>query len=276
MHPFFPSLPFFRSGFLLLGGALVGMLFLFSCSEKPAGTEKVKTDSLLSYVMQEKIGSLAGCNPDSGSCTYMRLNYPRFSGVSGPLADSLQHLIAQTFEVAQVNDAVLDSITNNFLKEYQTNVNYFPGKEGPRWNVDMGLEVVRINKKWICMEEACFGYTGGAHDFGVSQYHTLDLATGRELHLADFFDSTGLKKLTRLGEKYFALAWGIKDSQTWEEAGFTFENDQFYLPENFCFQEAGLQFIFNSYEIGPYVLGASEFIIPANEIVPLMKKENRH
>lgn len=267
------SFPVLRVNALLFWGVLGWFSFLVSCSEKPSRTEKERADSLILYEMREKVKSVSGCKPDSGSCTYIRLAYPRFEGAASPLADSLNQLIAQTFHASRVNETVLDSIADQFLKEYQTHLDNFQGKEISSWNVDIGLRVIRLNKKWICLEEASFGYTGGAHDFGTSQYHTLDISTGRHLRLGDFFDSTGLQKLTRLGEKYFCMARGIKDNQTWEEAGFTFENDQFYLPDNFCFQEDGLRFIFNSYEIGPYVMGATEFLVPAHEIVPFMKKE---
>jgi hypothetical protein len=51
-----------------------------------------------------------------------------------------------------------------------------------------------------------------------------------------------------------------------------FWNGLFYLPDNFAFTDAGLLFHYNSYEIAPYALGATELIIPYEKLNPYFKK----
>jgi hypothetical protein len=245
---------------------------LMSCSSNPdSKSEKAKSDTL-TFTMMEKTKTVQNCRPDSGECTYIRFTYPKFSELTSPLSDSIRKLMAKTFAIATGSEAEMDSSQVAFIKEYSDLMT--DEEEGPAvpWNLQSGLTVEGQNARWICLEEVISGYTGGAHDFGDSQYHLLEKSTGRHLHLADFFDSTGLKKLTRLGEIEFCIERGIKDNVTFEEAGFTFENDVFFLPENFCFKENGMEFVFNSYEVGPYVLGPTVFVIPANKIVGLMRK----
>jgi hypothetical protein len=36
----------------------------------------------------------------------------------------------------------------------------------------------------------------------------------------------------------------------------------------------GIHFLYNAYEIGPYVLGETQFTLPANKVVPLMKRKD--
>lgn len=245
---------------------------LMSCSSNPdSKSEKAKV-STLAFTMVEKTKTYQNCHPDSTDCTSIRFSYPKFSQLTGPLADSVRVLTARTFAISTGTEAEMDSSQDAFIKEYSDLIT--TEEEGPTvpWFLQTGLSVEGQNTRWICFDEGSSGYTGGAHDFGYSQYHILEKATGRHLHLADFFDSTGLKKLTRLGEIEFCIERGIKDNMTFEEAGFNFEDERFFLPENFCFKENGMEFIFNSYEVAPYVLGPTVFVIPANKIVGLMRK----
>ncbi|HOY96616.1 MAG TPA: DUF3298 domain-containing protein [Catalimonadaceae bacterium] len=245
---------------------------LMSCSSKPdSKSEKPKADTL-TFTMAEKTRTYQNCSPYSTDCTSIRFSYPKFSQLTGPLGDSVRVLIARTFAIDSGSEAEMDSSQLAFIKEYSDLMT--SEEEGPTvpWFLQTGLSVEGQTTRWICLDEVSSGYTGGAHDFGFSQYHILEKATGRQLHLADFFDSTGLKKLTRLGEIEFCIERGIKDNVTFEEAGFNFKNERFFLPENFSFKENGMEFIFNSYEVGPYVLGPTVFVIPANKIVGLMRK----
>lgn len=245
---------------------------LISCSSNPdSKSEKPKADTL-AFTMVEKTRTYQNCSTDSTDCTSIRFTYPKFSQLTGPLGDSVRVLMARTFAIATGTEAEMDSSQVAFIKEYSDLIT--TEEEGPTvpWFLQTGLSVEGQTTRWICLDEVSGGYTGGAHDFGFSQYHILEKATGRHLHLADFFDSTGLKKLTRLGEIEFCIERGIKDNVTFEEAGFSFEDERFFLPENFCFKENGMEFIFNSYEVGPYVLGPTVFVIPANKIVGLMRK----
>jgi Protein of unknown function (DUF3298) len=245
---------------------------LMSCSSNPESKSEKAKDDTLAFTMVEKTKIYQNCRPDSGECTYIRFSFPKFSQLSGPLSDSIRKIMAQTFSIPTGSEAEMDSSQDSFIKEYTHLMT--DEEEGPSvpWNMESGFSVEGQTTRWICLEEGSSGYTGGAHDFGYSQYHILEKATGRHLHLADFFDSTGLKKLTRLGEIEFCIERGIKDNVTLEEAGFNFENKIFFLPENFCFKENGMEFVFNSYEVGPYVLGPTVFVIPANKIVGLMRK----
>jgi hypothetical protein len=51
-----------------------------------------------------------------------------------------------------------------------------------------------------------------------------------------------------------------------------FENDQFFLPDNFAIVEEGITFFYNSYEIAPYAMGATELILRYDELKGIMPK----
>jgi len=247
------------------------LIWMISCTDPTEQTEdSVHTDSL-AYQIKTMARTWNQCSPDSVNCTYIQFYYPVFKDLKSPLADSIQALIAHSFDIKSGTEQKLDSAQKGFICEFEESIK---GEETSKipWNLISSLSIAGQNASWICFKESSGGYTGGAHDFGNSQYHILEKSTGKHLHLVIFFDSTGLKKLTRLGESAFCKVRGIGPGQSLEEAGFKFEDNRFFLPENFCFTKEGITFVFNSYEVGPYALGPTEFAIPANQLVNLMKK----
>lgn len=247
------------------------LALLFSCASETGKNNTTQHADSIQYQIKTMTLSRNDCSPDSANCTYIQFIFPVFTDLNGPLADSIRTLLARSFETPTGSERELDSVQKAFINEYNNLMN----SESPTsqsWNFVTSITVQEQNSAWICLEQSSGGYTGGAHDFGYTEYHILDKKTGRRLHLADFFDSTGLQKLTRLGETEFCKVRGIGPHQSLEEAGFDFEDNRFFMPENFCFTKDGLTFLFNSYEVGPYVLGHTEFSIAANQLVNIMKK----
>lgn len=244
---------------------------LNSCGDPSRNETGTHQPDSLSYEVITLTKRYKNCISDSVECTRILLSFPRFTKVNAPLADSLAFWQNEAIgnKDAKITDPNL--VMEFFLRQYEEVQVKDLGSSIP-WNLEKRLSVLNQNPKWVCLELSCFGYEGGAHDNGIVQYITLEKATGRRLVLADFFDSTNLSKLTQLGEKYFCEAREIRPEQSLDEAGFQFPESGFYLPENFYFNKAGLTFCFNAYEVGPYVMGETEFTIPANKLVMLMRK----
>jgi hypothetical protein len=143
---------------------------LMSCSSNPdSKSEKAKV-STLAFTMVEKTKTYQNCHPDSTDCTSIRFSYPKFSQLTGPLADSVRVLTARTFAISTGTEAEMDSSQDAFIKEYSDLIT--TEEEGPTvpWFLQTGLSVEGQNTRWICFDEGSSGYTGGAHDFGYSQF----------------------------------------------------------------------------------------------------------
>ena len=54
------------------------------------------------------------------------------------------------------------------------------------------------------------------------------------------------------------------------QAGFWFENNKFYLNDNFLITDSSLVFYYNDYEITAYAFGPTELIIPYSKIATLV------
>jgi hypothetical protein len=58
--------------------------------------------------------------------------------------------------------------------------------------------------------------------------------------------------------------------ETLEEAGFTFDDNTFTLSQNFALTDKGISLHYNPYEVGPYVMGASDFVVPLDVVGPAL------
>lgn len=114
-------------------------------------------------------------------------------------------------------------------------------------------------------------YTGGAHGGASDNYYNLDLKQKKQLTLNDIVLPDQQQKLR--DQLYVQFSeWVKKDDskvnleeyeQTWP----------FTLTENFSFTETGLLFSYGQYEIGPYVAGMPEFVVPYAQLNGIIKPE---
>jgi hypothetical protein len=105
-----------------------------------------------------------------------------------------------------------------------------------------------------------YTFTGGAHGNSVITLLNFDPETGNLYTQNDIFIKSN--KLTELVEKYFKKESVSKSNND----GDYFFGEDFKLPENVGFNEEGVIFLYNTYEIASYAQGITEFTIPYAEI----------
>ena len=100
-------------------------------------------------------------------------------------------------------------------------------------------------------------YEGGAH--GINQLITFnfDIATGKQITLADLF------------------APGYETELKLKEAGYLYSMDIF-PSENFILNDETITFVYNPYEIAPYAVGSIELIITYSEVSKILNPSFKH
>jgi len=78
------------------------------------------------------------------------------------------------------------------------------------------------------------------------------------------------KELTKIGEVEFRKVKELAAEADLGESGFWFENNEFYLNDNFLITDSSLVFYYNNYEITAYAFGPTELIIPMSKIASLL------
>lgn len=120
------------------------------------------------------------------------------------------------------------------------------------------------------LEKNQYSYTGGAHGNYYTQYSCYDVKEREILDIKNIFD---VVELNKLGQEYFLMQRGLQKNIKLEESGYWFENDEFYLPNNFTIENNSFVFVFNPYEIASYAEGMIEIRIPFNRIRNTIKEE---
>lgn len=253
----------------------VVMLFVNSCGLNSTDKHTAASDTL-QYVQQDKMLSYANCVPDSSSsCTYIHFSYPGFTGLTSPLQDSVDEMLTQVFTDGEDNKGTIndvDSLQHKFIQEYSAFIAEQKDYKTP-WYINKNVNVLLQNKRWITFSYSLSSFTGGAHGIQEQHYILLDRNTGKRLKLFDFFDSTAIYKLTALADPLFRSEKLIAPSQTYEDAGYWFKDEHFYLNNNFYIHKEGITFCYNPYEVSSYANGSTVITIPAAKIGKLVRKE---
>lgn len=143
------------------------------------------------------------------------------------------------------------------------------------WELTSSVEVEHINSQVLCLRHSYYAFTGGAHGIYQTRFYNYDLKTGKLLKLEDLFQPGFQKRLTALAEAAFRKQRELTPTVSLAEAGFEFTDNRFALNELFLMTPQGLRFLFNVYEVAPYVTGDTEFAVDYNELEPLLKPESQ-
>ena len=106
---------------------------------------------------------------------------------------------------------------------------------------------------------------GAAHPYFGSELYNFNPSNGMQLFWDDFFDVDQQIALTILAEE----AWKeILKTEEW-----AWDYGEFFLTQDFLFDEAGLHLFYDPYEIAPYAMGAPEIVLSPTQFRPLLRKD---
>ncbi|MGM5469288.1 DUF3298 domain-containing protein [Flavobacteriaceae bacterium LMO-SS05] len=134
------------------------------------------------------------------------------------------------------------------------------------WEVTINSEVVFQSLQSITISIDSYTFTGGAHGNSVITLLNFDPKTGKLYTQDDVFKIS--KDFTDLVKHYFKIETASKTNDNSENYFF---GESFKLPENIGFNEEGVIFLYNPYELASYVDGITEFTIPYSKISKYLK-----
>jgi hypothetical protein len=106
-----------------------------------------------------------------------------------------------------------------------------------------------------------YTFTGGAHGNSVITLLNFDPETGNSYAQDDIFKKSN--EFTELVKRHFKKESEAKKTNNQD---VYFYGEDFRLPENIGFNEEGVIFLYNTYEMSSYAGGITEFTIPYAEI----------
>lgn len=255
------------SGFILIGF----IAFQFSSCTGVSDTKQDFDPSMYMNSTESISMSYKDCDIEEDNCTYISLSYPEFE-------------LKEKYEnVARINEKVklivfgdesqsAEDLCKTFIKDYDDFISD-PSLESEdytlAWYDIREAEITSIQKRVISLASRVKSFYGGAHPNEYVYLRNFNPYTGDSIGLGMVFSEEALVELTHLGENAFRRSENLDSDVSYETAGYWFEDNQFELSDNFAFTEQGLWFYYNNYEIAPYSMGHSEFILPYNIVMHL-------
>jgi hypothetical protein len=248
-----------------------------ACNTDKAQEDTTQPVVLESLTIQKKSGP--DCDkPDSLrlNCVEINFRYPSVKDAGSPLKpiveawskDFLTSLIAYAEEPD--NMPPLDEAIQNFINMHDEMVAEIP--DGPAYYMAEAWDTVLLNDgKRLTLKIDGYNYAGGAHGNSAAAVATWDVATGQQVHLGDLV--TDMEALKARAEKKFrevkAEVFKPESEGGW---GFNFdETFPFKIADNTGLTGNGIYFCYVPYEVGPYAMGSTEFVLSFDEIKDLMK-----
>ncbi len=149
------------------------------------------------------------------------------------------------------------------------------GEDGSswQWSYDINTSVYANEFHVLSLALECYSYSGGAHGLPYETRLNFDLRTGERIRLEDILvpDYQAILKADAL--KYLKLSMQGTVTDRLSDLGLSITQEEFALPENFYLSQAGLSFIYNPYEIGPYAMGFVEVFLPAKVVRKAMRAD---
>ena len=170
------------------------------------------------------------------------------------LTNQLNYAIA---DFVKANKAWLDE-SQSALKYSASSTPHYLGHKTLKNGIE--LELFRVDGDQ---------YLGGAHGVSWSTYYVFDMAKKRKLKLDDIVmpnQQPVLEKMVKAEYQNYLKQNELDPAemaQTW----------RFFLTDNFSFTNQGVTFLYQHYDITPYVMGMPEFTIPYSRLNGVIKPE---
>jgi hypothetical protein len=219
--------------------------------------------------------SLAPGNKDSAVCTY-EFNWTAYRGTH-PIVKIVNSEIARLACNSWNDSCPGDSLTEKWIEQQSE---YFRSEWMAERNssnpwIDHSfftLISVADNGIFLSISKNTDTYTGGAKPYIRSEFSVIDKSnSSRVASWQSLFKDT--LSLLKIAEAQFRMEYEILDSIPTNRDWFF--GKEFYLPQQFYFDQNGLNFSYDSGEIVPPSMGYPVFQLPYEKIEILAKKPLR-
>lgn len=258
---------------------LLLMSLVYSCQPNGSeGTTASGTADSLGYKVSEISKSVACGTSDSNSCLSIKIEQLQINnGTSAEARDkinaSLNKMISDADNTSDIQNTP-GQIATNLEKEYTRIKKEMPHYD-MSWSYTRNFDVYLNSNGLFGVTLNAHSFTGGAHGVDFTYYKLFDIDNGQVLSLEQLIKPGSLPQLQNIGEQRFRQMENIAPDQSIAGAGYHFENEEFAFNDNFKYSKAGLEILYNVYEIAPHSDGPISLVFPYDEIKNYIRAEYR-
>jgi hypothetical protein len=249
------------------------ILMFISC-----GGKKTSNENNLSYKIEKYEMQSEGCDTlREDNCAKIKIEFPQITSfenadVKDKINKSIESLFSSNEEIGS-GEVDIKSEMKSFIKDYEDFISEFPDSF-QSWFIERTGEV-RLNKGNIfSIDYMEYSYTGGAHPNTNVMFKNFNITDGEEITLDEIVPLDKQKELTAIAETEFRKLKVLTPDADLGQAGFWFENNEYYLSDNFLISDSSLVFYYNNYEITAYAFGPTELLIPYSSIKSLLGEKS--
>jgi hypothetical protein len=264
------------AGAALLAAALAAGV-ASGCRRPPRGLAR-DAGPPVDYVRRSFQSTLAGCtDPASGApapCVRIEVEYVDATRAPAALSAAVARFVRETVLRPLGEDSPPESaeaLRDELYDSYRDLQRRFPDYHLPwvlRRNVTVACNTARV--QGLAATEQSF--TGGANEVERVEYRSFDTETGKRVGLDAFVAPENLPQLTAEVERRFREVRRIPAGQSLLDAGF-YLPDGLVLTDNLLACPGALTFRWHRAEVAPGVFGATEVVIPRDDIRALLRAD---
>ncbi len=271
---------------------LLGIFLIFGvggCNNSSPNKQLINNDTLVEDlslcrdgVIEYEIKTIRAIGTDTKNkkkiISEVHLKYPQLHSKNSLLSNAVQGYV-NAFIEGQLKDNMnaedtakaktITSASKAFIESCKSKIE--DAKKGnPEidqvWYCDIIGNVEMQSGTYFTLRFQYTNYTGGAHGNYGEEYATFDIKTGKKLTWADVLIND--KKFMTLAELRFKQVNGLATSKPLsEEDGFSFQNNQFSLSDNFGLTNDGLIMYYQPYQVAPFSFGATKILFKYFEVL---------
>lgn len=203
------------------------------------------------------------------------LSYP-VSAPNGVKLDAVQKTIAQLFDSehkpATIKNAFDNIVTtyiddaHNYGKEWEDENNEFI--DFSNYEQHTGTSIEYVSPYMITISTAQSSYLGGAHGSYYIKYYNISTQDGNLVTEEDLFKKGYKPQLAQLIQN--EVERRNQSANEDQQISLLVEINEIAPNANFYFDKNYIVYVFNQYEIAPYVQGVIEIRIPIKKVKPLI------
>ncbi|MBE0647733.1 MAG: DUF3298 domain-containing protein [Bacteroidales bacterium] len=192
------------------------------------------------------------------------------------LSDSLRTLMIASFSGENKDlkdpDRAIQRIEERFIRNYlSSNESLYetmPDAGSLNWTLLKFTHILYNDNYLLSYYVVNYAYTGGAHGLQTEDYTVASTRTGKKLTLTDLFKPGFETHLTVLLTRKLKVMTGINQNEKLTDNGFFV--DDVAPNNNFYITASGIGFVYNHYEIAPYVNGPTDILIPFVDVKQIL------